>query len=138
MISNVYSKNSLDSFQLLKEDKKSYLIDVRTQAEWDFVGVPDLSSINKKTIFISWKLYPDMKINHNFGNEIIHSIINKNDPIFFLCRSGNRSFKAAEYSITLGYTQCINISDGFEGNKDSYNHRATSNGWKFNQLSWTQ
>ena len=69
--------NSLDCFKILKEDKRAKLIDVRTQPEWEFVGIPDLSSINKKPIFVSWELYPDMKINNNFENEIMSLNINK-------------------------------------------------------------
>ena len=130
--------NSLDCFKILKEDNGAKLIDVRTQPEWEFVGIPDLSSINKKPIFVSWELYPDMNINNNFKNEIMSSNINKYDLIFFLCRSGNRSLKAAEYLITQGYRKCFNVFDGFEGNKNSKNHRSTSNGWKYNQLPWTQ
>ncbi|MGE0096622.1 MAG: rhodanese-like domain-containing protein, partial [Alphaproteobacteria bacterium] len=33
---------------MLARDPNSVLVDVRSQAEWSFVGVPDLSSLGKK------------------------------------------------------------------------------------------
>ena len=43
-----------DAYALLKEDQKAALIDVRTQAEWTWVGVPDLSGLGKTPIFVEW------------------------------------------------------------------------------------
>ena len=34
------------------------LIDVRTTAEWTFVGVPDLEPIGKATAFVAWNEFP--------------------------------------------------------------------------------
>ena len=136
--STIASINSLDCFEILKKNKKSHLIDVRCQPEWEFVGVPDLSSINKHTFFITWQLYPDLKLNENFETEIIRSNIKKNDSIFLICRSGQRSIKAAQFLNQLGYKNCFNVSDGFEGDKDLNNHRSTLSGWKLNRLPWKQ
>ena len=97
----VKQSNSLDCFKVLREINNAKLIDVRTASEWSFVGVPDLTSINKKTIFISWQLYPEMNKNNNFYQEIIKLKIKKDDHIFFICRSGNRSLRAAQYLATL-------------------------------------
>ena len=56
----------------MSENSKSYLIDVRTKPEWLFVGVPDLSIINKNTIFVSWEEFPLMNKNKYFEKEIIN------------------------------------------------------------------
>ena len=130
--------NSLDCFKILKEDKRAKLIDVRTQPEWQFVGFPDLTSINKKVIFISWQLYPDMRINNDFETEILQSKIKQDDTIFLICRSGERSFKAAHHLNQLGYRNCFNVIDGFEGAKDLNDHRSTLSGWKLKKLPWKQ
>ena len=130
--------NSYDCFAILKKNKHSHLIDVRTKPEWEFVGIPDLTSINRQTIFISWQLYPDMKINYGFGKEILRSKSKQEDTIFAICRSGNRSHEAAQYLSKLGYRKIYNVSDGFEGNKDLGNHRSKLNGWKYNKLPWKQ
>ena len=57
----IESVSSFECFNKLSEINNSYLIDVRTKPEWEFIGIPDLSSLNKKTIFISWYVYPEMK-----------------------------------------------------------------------------
>ena len=130
--------NSCDCFKILKNHSKSHLIDVRTKPEWEFVGIPDLTNINKKTFFISWQLYPDMRINYNFEKEIFQLNIKQEDIIFLICRSGQRSQEAATYLNKLGYRNCYNVSDGFEGYKDLRHHRAFVNGWKYNSLPWKQ
>ena len=136
--SNVQNITSVECFNQLSEISNSYLIDVRTKPEWEFIGIPNLSSINKKTILISWHVYPDMKINSLFENQIIESKIKKHDKLFLICRSGQRSFYAAKFLNLCGYNYCYNVSDGFEGGKNSLNQRSTINGWKYNNLSWKQ
>jgi len=136
--SDIRSINSTECFDKLSKNSKSYLIDVRTKPEWEFVGVPDLSNTNNSTLFISWQEYPEMNINKNFEKHIFQKNIGKNDYIFLICRSGSRSLKAAKYLSSLGYKHCFNVSDGFEGNKDNINHRSTINGWKFSNLPWKQ
>ena len=134
--SNVKNITSFKCFKNLSEISNSYLIDVRTKPEWEFVGIPDLSSLNKKTIFISWHVYPEMKINSFFENQITNSKIEKNNKLFLICRSGNRSFHAAKFLTSCGYDNCYNVSDGFEGDKNNLNQRSTINGWKYNNLPW--
>ena len=130
--------NSYDCFEILKKNKQSHLVDVRTKEEWEYVGIPDLTSINKKTIFISWHLYPDMRINCDFRTDILHLKIKQDDTIFLICRSGQRSLEAAQYLNKLGYKNSYNVIDGFEGNKDLSNHRSKLNGWKYSKLPWKQ
>ena len=135
---NVQNILSVECFGKLSEISNSYLIDVRTKPEWEFIGVPDLSSLNKKTIFISWQVYPEMKINSFFKNQVIESNIKQDDKIFLICRSGARSLNAAKFLISYGYNYCFNVSDGFEGDKNNYSQRSTINGWTYNDLPWKQ
>ena len=79
-----------------------------------------------------------MKINSNFKKEILNSKIDKNDNIFLICRSGQRSLEAATYPTSLGFTKCRNVIDGFEGFPDKNLQRSTVNGWKYNLLPWKQ
>ena len=136
--SNVKDITSIACFNKLSEIANSYLIDVRTKPEWQFIGVPDLSSLNKKTIFISWHEYPKMNINKNFETQLVLENIKKNDNIFLICRSGKRSLHAARHLTLYNYNHCYNVSDGFEGNKNSLAQRSTINGWKCNNLPWYQ
>ena len=135
---SIKNVTSIECFNKLSEIFNSYLIDIRTKPEWEFIGVPDLSSLNKKTIFISWCVYPEMKINSLFENQITESNIKKNDNIFLICRSGNRSFDAAELLTSRGFTNCFNVKDGFEGEIGHYHQRSTINGWKYCKLPWKQ
>ena len=136
--SDVHDISSVECFDKLSKNSKSYLIDVRTKPELEFTGVPNLSILNKKTLFISWHEYPKMKINHNFQNQFLEGNLNKGDYIFLICRSGRRSFQAAKYLTSLGYNHSYNVSDGFEGDKNKLNQRSTINGWKYNHLPWKQ
>lgn len=137
---NLHLQNitSVECFDKLSKIPNSFLIDVRTKPEWELIGVPDLSSINKKVIFISWHVYPEMKINSHFEIQVIKSNIKKNDKLFFICRSGKRSFDAAKFLSSVSYNYCFNVVDGFEGDKNNINQRSTINGWKYNSLPWKQ
>tara|TARA_B100001123_G_scaffold449874_2_gene617244 strand:- start:1004 stop:1438 length:435 start_codon:yes stop_codon:yes gene_type:complete len=130
--------DSAECFEQLSKIPNSFLIDVRTKPEWEFNGVPDLSSINKKVIFISWLIYPEMEINSHFEKELSKLNIIKNYKLYFICRSGNRSFEAANFLSTINYNYCFNLTDGFEGDKNKMSQRSTINGWKYNKLPWKQ
>ena len=129
---------SIECFNKLSEISNSYLIDIRTKPEWKFIGIPDLSSLNKNTIFSSWHIYPEMKINLFFENKLFESNVKKNDKLFLICRSGTRSYHAAEFLVERGYNHCFNIADGFEGKKNTLNQRSAINGWKYYNLPWKQ
>ena len=136
--SNVKNITSIECFNKLSETSNSFLIDVRTKPEWEFIGVPDLSSLNKQIILISWHIYPEMKINSFFENKLFESNIKKNDKLFLICRSGTRSYHAAEFLVSRGYNHCFNISDGFEGKKNTSSQRSAIDGWKYRNLPWKQ
>ncbi len=126
------------SWDILKKEGDSYLVDCRTSAEWAFVGVPDLESLKKKVIFIEWQIFPIMEKNSRFLQEISENITDKNSKIIFLCRSGARSRSAAEFLTSQGYSNCYNCSDGFEGSHNEIGHRGKINGWKHSNLPWKQ
>jgi rhodanese-related sulfurtransferase len=138
MGSTIKSFSSLECFERLVNDPNSHLIDVRTKPEWDYVGVPDLSSINKQVTFVSWQIYPEMTINKFFENQVLRANINKTNNLFFICRSGWRSLNAAKFLTSSGFTNCFNVSDGFEGKINQDGNRSLVDGWQFNNLPWRQ
>ena len=87
---------------------------------------------------VSWHVYPDMEINVNFESEILDSGINKQDTVFLICRSGQRSSDAADFLASRGFTNCCNVIDGFEGKIGFDHQRSTINGWKYSKLPWKQ
>ncbi len=127
-----------DAWDMLKTQENCNLLDCRSIAEWQFVGVPDLTDIEKKTIFIEWQSFPMMQKNENFLQEIVNAGVNKDTKLVIMCRSGARSRSAAEYLTNQGYINCYNIAEGFEGSHDGNSHRGKINGWKFSDLPWKQ
>ncbi len=127
-----------EAWKSLKADPGAFLVDVRTHAEWNFVGVPDLTTIGKKPLFIEWQTYPGMAVNGSFLKNISTEITDKSASIFFLCRSGARSKSAAIELTTNGYGSCFNIGDGFEGPHNERQRRGFSGGWKACDLPWVQ
>lgn len=121
----------------LSENPRAVLVDCRTQAEWNFVGVPDLSSIGKRAVFVEWLDYPDGALNPRFVDELRAAGVEGDDEVLFLCRSGHRSQGAAEAAAAAGFGQAYNILDGFEGPLDAEGHRGGA-GWRAASLPWQQ
>lgn len=128
-----------EAWALLIADRTAQLVDVRTHAEWRFVGAPELSGIGRKIHFVEWYDFPAMAQNLNFVTMVREALgPHKNAPALFLCRSGARSRAAAMAMTQAGYTRAYNIVGGFEGDLDGERHRGKKNGWKAAGLSWMQ
>ena len=137
--SSVYSDLSIDD--------SSYLIDVRTKPEWNFVGYPYIKNMKNDIIFCEWAFYPLMQKNPYFEDEILSKLnLNNCRNLYFICRSGSRSFNAAfsiqnfisQQQILKNSIKCINVKFGFEGDLSEDKRRGFSNGWKFSGLPWKQ
>lgn len=129
---------SPDAWARLCENPDTVILDVRTQAEWNWVGIPDLSSLNKNLHCVEWVKFPGGIQNTEFLQHVTQILPDKNQEILILCRSGVRSKHAAIALSAVGYTKAYNISDGFEGDIDEQGHRSQKNGWKYHQLPWKQ
>jgi rhodanese-related sulfurtransferase len=130
--------SAAEAWGLLAEDQRAMLIDVRTDAEWTYVGGPDLSSLGKQTLPLSWQKFPTMAVNADFIATLEGQGVAKDQPLIFLCRSGARSKAAAQAMTALGYSACFNLLDGFEGPADAAKHRGGRAGWKASDLPWVQ
>jgi rhodanese-related sulfurtransferase len=133
---------ALDAYALLEGDASAVLIDVRTEAEWAYVGTPDLQALGKKPLFLEWQSYPSMAVDADFAASLearLHSAgVERGVPLVFLCRSGARSRHAAIAMTSAGWGPCFNVADGFEGPLDSSRRRGGAGGWKAGGLPWTQ
>lgn len=127
-----------EAWKLLTGTTNAVLVDCRTDAEWRFVGVPDLSSLQREVVFIEWNR-TDGTHNDAFVDELRREIGDSEEagPVVFLCRSGNRSIGAAEAATEAGIAPSYNVLDGFEGNLDEQGHRGGT-GWKAVGLPWKQ
>ena len=126
------------AFEILSDDKNAVLIDVRTMAEWAFVGAPDLSGMGKEAVFVSWQVFPAMERNPGFAEELAGHGVTPDKTVLFICRSGQRSMHAAAAMTAAGYENCFNVAQGFEGPLDESGHRGTTEGWKAKRLPWVQ
>jgi rhodanese-related sulfurtransferase len=135
MVENV---SPSQTWEALSHDPEAQLIDVRTEAEWSFVGVPDVSCIGKEPVLIPWQLYPSMEINETFLQDLRNAGIKAGQRLYFICRSGGRSRAAAQLASRAGFPHSVNVADGFEGPPDSEGHRGTVAGWKAEGLPWRQ
>jgi len=127
-----------DAYKMLQSDKDSALVDVRTVAEWHYVGLPNLKEIDKDVIRLEWRQLPEMKKNNSFMASLMNMVPSKETKLLFLCRTGGRSKEAAIEATAHGYSTCYNIADGFEGDLDNNFQRGLTNGWKSAKLPWRQ
>ncbi len=131
-----------ETWARLKADPRSVLVDVRTRAEWAFVGLPDLTSLGKRVVTLEWQTFPDNRIDEEFPARLSAALAaagtETSDEVFFICRSGARSRMAAEALAAAGFGRCSNVADGFEGPLDDMRHRGGVAGWKAAGLPWMQ
>jgi rhodanese-related sulfurtransferase len=130
-----------EAWKLLSENSEAVLVDCRTDAEWRFVGVPDLSTLERDVVYVEWNR-TDGSHNDGFVDELVEKMgasgdLSNERPVVFLCRSGNRSIGAAEAATAAGIAPSYNVLDGFEGNLDENRHRGGT-GWKAIGLPWKQ
>ncbi len=130
--------SATEAWEKLKADPRAQLVDVRTMAEWNFVGLPDLSSLGRRVHCVEWQSFPTGAPNSGFVAEASGVLPDKDAPVLLLCRSGARSRAAAIALTRAGFGQAFNIAGGFEGDMDSEGHRGSRNGWKAANLPWRQ
>jgi rhodanese-related sulfurtransferase len=121
----------LEAHELWRNAPGAALVDVRTRAEWDYVGrIPG-------AVEVEFLTYPGNRPNAAFVAELERRV-EKNAPVLFICRSGGRSHNAALLAMQAGYTECYNVLEGFEGDRDASGHRNSKGGWRIAGLPWTQ
>jgi rhodanese-related sulfurtransferase len=121
---------------------RAQLVDVRTRAEWTYVGIPDLGPLGKRAVLVEWQTFPDQAVDARFAERLAGELkalgVQPEDDLFFICRSGSRSMAAARAMAGAGYRSCHNVTCGFEGPLDDERHRGTVAGWKAAGLPWQQ
>jgi rhodanese-related sulfurtransferase len=130
------------AWQKLRSSPGSQLVDVRTRAEWTYVGTADLGPVSKRALLVEWQTFPDQTVDSRFAERLASELkalgVQANDDLFFICRSGSRSLAAARAMAAAGYTACHNVAGGFEGPLDEDRHRGSVGGWKAAGLPWLQ
>lgn len=118
-----------EAYDIWKLAPGTQLVDVRTRAEWDWVGrIPGAREIE-------WVTYPGNQPNQHFLAQLKQQV----DPealVMFICRSGARSHNVACVASQAGYNECYNVLEGFEGDKDASEQRGKIGGWRHAGLPW--
>ena len=127
-----------EAWDALIADPDAQLVDVRTDAEWQYVGIPDLRRAGKQAVLVSWQYFPSGNVNGSFVEELRDAGVEPGHSVYFLCRSGVRSRAAAEAAAAEGYGRVANVAQGFEGPHDGDGHRGAVAGWKADGLPWRQ
>ncbi|GAA4399263.1 rhodanese-like domain-containing protein [Tsukamurella soli] len=125
------------TWELLQGDASAILVDCRTDAEWNYVGVPDLVRLGKQLVLAQWQTFPDGELNSRFVADLRRAGVTDGVPVAFICRSGHRSIGAAEAATRAGIGPAYNVLDGFEGPLGEDGHRGVA-GWRAVGLPWRQ
>jgi rhodanese-related sulfurtransferase len=135
---------------LQKLGNKAMMVDVRTQAEVEYVGEADPVSYNIPYMVNDYNTWDEkngryqMSPNSGFLSKMADVLkaagLNKDSTIILMCRSGDRSAGAANLMIKAGYKNVYSIADGFEGDiaqEGDHKGQRAVNGWKNAGLPWT-
>jgi len=128
------------AWQLLQEDPRAVLVDIRSTMEYLFVGHP------KGSVHVPWIDEPEWTVNPDFVTDIrklllggaICTIDDGCAPVILICRSGKRTLEAGKALSEAGFNKVMHVNEGFEGDLDEDHHRSTANGWRFQDLPWEQ
>jgi len=128
------------AWQLLQDDSRAVLVDIRSSMEFLFVGHP------RGAVHVAWIDEPDWDVNPNFVTEIrqlmLGGVVCDADegcvPVILICRSGKRSLEAGRALIDAGVKSVMHVDEGFEGELDDNHQRSTLGGWRFHDLPWEQ
>ena len=139
-MTHVITLHPREAWQLLQDDPRAVLVDVRSHMEFLFIGHP------VGAIHIPWIDEPDWTVNPHFAVEVRKLILGgldhreggRNVPVILICRSGKRSLEAGEELLRRGFHEVYNVADGFEGELDEHHHRSSLGGWRFEGLPWEQ
>lgn len=124
-----------EAWAMLGDDPAAVLIDVRTIAEWSFVGVPNLEAVGKEARFVEWTTFPGGRANPDFVGQATAEL-EPGTPVLLMCRSGARSLAAAKALTAAGHGPAYNVTAGFEGPLGPDGHR--DGGWRNVGLPWRQ
>jgi len=134
-----YKRNLLPKMAVerLQNNPQALFVDVRSKAEYKYVGYPENS------ILIPWIDDPDWEPNPEaFSDAVMQELDGRENlsdtEIILICRSGFRSNEALKCLENKGFTQVSHVASGFEGDLDENDHRGNLNGWRHDGMPWSQ
>jgi len=132
-VSNPRGVDSIEAYNwVLSDPEGTFIVDVRTRAEYEFVGHPDTPN---GVANIPYMFYEGWTPNKNFVTDV-EAQFKKTDKLIMMCRSGQRAHHAARSLMDAGFKDVYYMTDSFEGPKDKNGYRTVS-GWKVRKLPYT-
>jgi rhodanese-related sulfurtransferase len=125
------------AWAFLQEHPDAVLVDIRTEAEWRYVGVPDLSDLGREVVFVEWERYPGGEPNPTFVDDLWAAGLQSGTPLLMICRAAHRSVGASIEATEAGLGPVYNVLEGFEGEVGEDGHRGHE-GWRAAGLPWRQ
>jgi len=140
MTSEIHDLSPLQAAQMLRDDPRAVLVDIRSSMEFLFVGHP------VGAVHIPWIDEPDWDINPHFVTEVRKLMLGGQScdaedgcaPVILICRSGKRSKEAGRALSDAGLKNVFHVDEGFEGELNEHHQRSTVGGWRFHGLPWEQ
>ncbi|MEQ5801405.1 rhodanese-like domain-containing protein [Halomonas sp. H10-9-1] len=143
--------NAAEAWELMQENERAVLIDVRDPVEIKFTGFAEPTDIHVPWVLAdrdgfdaearTWPMVKNPDFAEQMRAELEALGVAEDDPIIVMCRSGStRSAPAADAIAEMGFSEVYSVTDGFEGGKleegDSKGVRAV-NGWRNSGLPWS-
>ena len=140
MTAEVKTVSPIEAWELMRENQRVVLIDVRSSMEYLFVGHA------RGSVHVPWIDAPSWTVNPNFVTEVRKVMLGgigigehtDDAPVLLICRSGKRSLEAGKLLMSNGFNDVYNVAEGFEGELDEHHHRSTVGGWRYHDLPWEQ
>ncbi|WP_275097317.1 rhodanese-like domain-containing protein [Sedimenticola hydrogenitrophicus] len=132
--------NPKQAYQMLEDDPRAILVDIRSSMEYLFVGHA------KGAVHVPWIDEPDWTVNPHFVTDIRKLVLGGAvcsedegcSPVILICRSGKRSLEAGKALLHADFHRVFHVDEGFEGELNDHHQRSTLNGWRFQGLPWEQ
>ena len=139
-ISELHDISPIDASQIIADDPRAILVDIRSSMEFLFVGHP------VGAVQLPWIAEPDWEVNPHFVPEVrklmlggaVCDVEEGCAPIILICRSGKRSQEAGKVLLSAGLSNIYHIDEGFEGDLNEHHQRSSFGGWRFHGLPWEQ
>ena len=140
MTTEMHDLSPQQAAQMLSDDPRAVLVDIRSSMEFLFVGHP------VGAVHIPWIDEPDWDINPHFVTEVRKLMLGGQScdtedncaPVILICRSGKRSKEAGRALAEAGLKGVYHVDEGFEGELTEHHQRSSVGGWRFHGLPWEQ
>ena len=131
------------AWEALSQSPAATLVDVRSTAEWVYVGVPVLAEIGKAPALIEWDAFPSGELVPDFVGRLRGGA--RQAAASMPTRRSTSSVVPATAAATRRSLQPLpatrvayNVALGFEGRLGPDRHRGTAGSWKAEGLPWVQ